>query len=329
MTTASRPSGGFRAVLKPLLLPLLQRHPIEIDRASSTFRIDGPRGRQLVSELGTAFLGGYNTMLESGLEGVAARGPDVTPHYRPFFYEGAAMGYVPRGYYASECSPETAEAALLNLDPAFKFLYYVGLGFWFGFRHPRGPERVQALEPHLDPMLFPLCYDGFAFKLGFFDYARRASVVNVLERAPEAARPWLYQGFGRSLFFVLMDDDDGFASFKASVPAARRDDLEIGRSLACAFTGVDRPGALIRYLESAPNEDDLGARLTGVTWAMTARRMNDEAYFSACLTTASEPHRELLETLPDLCDGALESASDYGDWQRRTRAAALEHYRAP
>ena len=328
MTAAARPSGGVRAVLKPLLVPLLRRDPGEIDRASRAFRIDGDHGRRLVSQLGQAFLGGYNTMLESGLEGVAAKGPEVTPHYRPFFFEGAAMGYIPRGYYSTECSPESAEAALLALNPDFKFLYYVGLGFWFGFRHPRAPERLQKLEPHLDPMLFPLCYDGFGFKLGFFDYSRRTAAAAVLERGPAAARPYLYQGFGRSLFFVYMNDEDAFASFKASAPAERRGDLELGRSLACGFTGVDRPEALIRYLDQAESDEDLGARLTGVTWAMAARRMNDREYFERCLAPASDPHRELLETLPELCDREFERADDYADWQLKTRSAVLEHYRS-
>jgi len=311
-----------------LLLPLLRRDDGEIAKRAAGFRIDDAAGRALVSDLGSAFLRGFNAMLElPGLRDVTEEGARVPVHFRPFYFEGAAMGYLPRGYYTRRFTAEQAERDLLGLDGAFLYLYYVGLGFWYGMRYPRRPDRLEGLARHLDPLYFPLCYDGFGFKVGFFDFPTRSSAMRVLERCPESRRPYIHQGFGRSLFFVYMNDPVGFASVKSALPDERRWDLEFGRSLAQGFTGIDRPRVLAEYLSTAADEVELSARLPGLTWALAARRMNDPEYFAECLGKADAPDRMLLEQLTDLCETALTESSDYGDWQSRTRDATVERYK--
>jgi len=311
-----------RGWLKPLLVPLLRRDEGEIARRVAGFRIDEPAGKVLVARLGSAFLCGYNAMLRlKSVDDVVRQGRQVTPHFRPFFFEGAAMGYLPRGYYTSGCSAENAERTLLGLDPAFLYLYYVGLGFWVGFRHPRRPERIVPLAGHLDPLYAPLCYDGFGFKVGFFDFDGDPAVTRVFERCPEQQRSFAYQGFGRALFFVYMDDERGFRELKKTLPAERSTDLELGRSLACGFTGIDRPAGLVSYVRDAADAEIRAARLVGVTWALTARRMNDAGYFASCLERVGTGDRALLSSLPDLCDAERDRATSYTDWQARTRDA--------
>jgi len=316
-----------RSLLRPVLLPLLRRDEGEIVERSAGFHIESESGRALVSDLGSAFLRGFNAMLAlPGLREVVAEGADVPVHFRPFFFEGAAMGYLPRGYYARRFTPERAERDLLGMDGAYLYLYYVGLGFWYGMRYPRRPDRLEALAPHLDPLYFPLCYDGYGFKVGFFDFPRKSSAARVLDRCPDVRRPYVYQGFGRSQYFVYMDDPEGFEAVKSALPAERRWDLEFGRSLARGFTGIDRPRVLAEYLSAAGDDATLSARLSGLTWALAARRMNDAAYFTECLGRADAPTRDLLARLPGLCEAALAESSDYGDWQSRTRDAAVELY---
>jgi hypothetical protein len=311
-----------RRWLKPLLVPLLRRDEGEIARRIADFRIDEPAGQVLVARLGSAFLGGYNAMLrQPSLGRVVEEGRHVAPHYRPFFFEGAAMGYLPRGYYTSGCSAGNAERALLGLDRAFLYLYYVGLGFWIGFRHPRHPERIVPLAAHLDPLYAPLCYDGFGFKVGFFDFDGDPAVTRVFERCPDQQQSFAYQGFGRALFFVYMDDELGFRKLKKTLPAERSTDLELGRSLACGFTGVDRPAGLVSYIRDAADAETRAARLVGVTWALTARRMNDARYFASCLEGGGAGDRALLCSLPDLCDAERDRSTSYTDWQARTREA--------
>jgi len=313
-----------RGWLRPLLLPLLRRREDEIELRSRSFRIASEDDRERVARLGRAFLGGYNAMLAaSALEHVAAAGAAVEPHYRPFFFEGAAMGYLPRGYYGAGCSVERAEADLLRMHPAFRHLYYVGLGFWYGFRHRARPRRLSELVAHVDALYAPLCWDGLGFKAGFFDFdpPDGGPARAILEGCPEAVRPWAFQGFGRAMFFVYMDDPEGFERLAARLGPARRLDLEFGRSLARGFTGLDRPEALVAYVGSAPDATLGAQRRLGVTWALTARRMNDRDYFDRCLARAGAEVRDTLGALPDLCDAALAGARSYEQWQDRTRTA--------
>jgi hypothetical protein len=319
-----------RGLLRPLLVRLLERPADEIERRADRFAIDTPEGRELVARLGEAFLGGYHAMLRlPSLGEVARRGAEVAPHYRPFFFEGAAMGYLPRGYYSDGYRRENVERDLLEMHPGFRYLYYVGLGFWQAIRHPRRPAIIEGLAPHLDPMYVPLCYDGFGFKVGFFDYSRNpARARALLDQCPPAYRPAVRQGFGRSLFFVFMDDDDGFRRERDACPAAYRLDMETGRSLATAFTGVDRPARIAEHLDAAAEDVELRARLTGVTWALAARQMNDGNYFEACMASAPRGWRDLLGRLPGLCSDTLQQSAAYDEWQGRAGAMALEAYRA-
>jgi len=317
----------MRTLLRPLILPFLRRDEGEIVRQAERFRIETNAGKALIADLGRAFLGGYNAMLESESPArVAETGMQVPSHYRPFFFEGAAMGYLPRGYFSPGYTTERAERDLVGMNPDFLFLYYVGLGFWFGFRHPKRPETLQTLAEHVDSMYFPLCYDGYGFKLGFFDYRGSGSVDRQLERCPSDLRPFIYQGFGRAMFFVYMDDEKGLGAARESVPREHHADFEIGRSLALGFTGVDRPRALLRHLTAARDADELAARLTGVTWALTAREMNDGEYLARCLGRSGETDTSLLEQLPAFCRAAREEATSYADWQVRTREAVLNFH---
>jgi hypothetical protein len=317
-----------RRLLRPLLVALLKRRPDTVDRAARSFAIAEPRSRELVRRLGQAFLDGFNAMLEAReLGDVARRGRDVEVHWRPFFFEGAAMGYLPRSLYSADAARARAERDLLALDPAFRYLYYVGFGFWYGFRHPRRPERLEELGAGVEPFHRPLCWDGWGFKRGFFDPALDASLPGDVARCAAGVRAQVWQGFGRAGFFRTMDAPERFVELARRAPAEHRHDLEQGRSLAVAFTGIDRPEGIVEHVRGAATEDELAARLTGVTWALTARRMNDAPYFESCLARAEPRARTLLAALPELCEAARADARDYADWQERTRRAVVERYR--
>jgi hypothetical protein len=312
-----------------LLRRVLERAPDEIDRRAARFAIGRPEGRRLVARLGEAFIGGYNATLRlESLRQVAEQGAAVDPHFRPFFFEGAAMGYLPRGYLFSGFTPKSAERDLLEMHPDFRYLYYVGLGFWLAMRHPRRPLAIERLGEHLNPMYVPLCYDGFGFKVGFFDYPGRPEARRLLDRCPAERRAAIYQGFGRALFFVHMDDEAAFRRERDAAGGEHREDMELGRSLALAFTSVDRPEIIAAHVAAAPDEADLRARLTGVTWALTARAMNDAIYFRRCVESAPAEWSDLMPRLPALCRKALSESRTYAEWQSRTRTAVSDAYAA-
>lgn len=313
----------MRVLWRAPLLALMRRSPQEIEKRSRSFRIASDDGRLLVAGVGGAFIGGFNAMISRpSLAQVAVDGEAVAVHFRPFFFEGAAMGYLPRGVLHAGPGRARAEADLLSLGPAYRYLYYVGLGFWFAMRSRR-PASLLAMQPHLDPMHYPLCFDGYGFKRAFYDDGSRPGILESLADAPEEFRPSLYQGFGRALHFVFMDDAAGFEALVARAPAPRRLDLEFGRALALGFTRIDRPMALVEHAASARDDDVRASRLAGLTWALTARRMNDEAYFRSCIASSPPAVQRLLARLPAECLAAFAASSRYAEWQERTRALAM------
>lgn len=316
-----------RGLWRGVLRRFLERDPAEIGRRAARFAIRNPEGRRLVARLGEAFIGGYNATLRlESLRHVAEHGAAVDPHFRPFFFEGAAMGYLPRGHLFSGFTPKSAERDLLEMHPDFLYLYYVGLGFWIAMRHPSRPFSIERLGEHLNPMYVPLCYDGFGFKVGFFDYPGRPEARRLLDRCPAERRAAIYQGFGRSLYFVYMDDEAGFRRELDAAGGEHREDIELGRSLALTFTGVDRPGTIAAHVAAALDETDRRTRLTGVTWALTARAMNDAAYFRRCVELAPAGWKDLMHRLPALCRKAFSESRTYTEWQSKTRIAVSEAY---
>ena len=317
----------MRRVLRPLLMPMLRRAPDDVLRAAQHFSARSPEGGELIAGIGKAFLGGYHAMLESrSLDAVRASGQSVAAHFRPFFFEGAAMGYLPRAYFTERAGRRRAEADLLAMDERFLYLYYVGLGFWVGFRHPGRPDALEDLAPWLNPFYVPLCYDGFGFKLAFFDYPKRKAAAAILERAPENRAAAIYQGFGRALHFVCMDDEPRFQREKGMVPAERRNDLESGRSLAFAFTGISHPERILLHLAGSADDEERALRLLGVTWALAARELTDPAYFDACLRELPPSQQALLRLLPRECRAAREESASYEEWRTKTRDRAAAAY---
>ena len=319
----------MRQLLRPILLPVLRRRPDDVEKQARHFSLEGSDSKDLVAGVGRAFLGGYHAMLEAcALSEVSAAAASVERHYRPFFFEGAAMGYLPRAYFTNGVGPDRVEADLLAIDPRFLYLYYVGLGFWYGFRHPGRPGALENLAPRLDPFYFPLCYDGLGFKIGFFDVPARPTLRSLLARAPAKRRAQIYQGFGRALFFVCMDEEGRFQREKAEAPAEHRNDLEAGRSLAFAFTGIRRPERMLLHFSSAKDADELGSRLLGATWGLTAREMNDPDYFTECVGLLKPAEQALFRLLPQRCREALSASSSYEEWRMKTKDTVVSEYAA-
>lgn len=310
---------------KPLVTRLLRRHPEEVTRRARRFAITDGVERAGLERLGRAFLLGYHAMLDGeSLLDVAAGGAGIAVHERPFYFEGAAMGYLPRSLFDRERHPERALDDLLAMGPGYRYLYYVGLGFWYGFRHPRRPERLLELCAQLEPLHAPLTFDGWGFKLAFFDRLDPAAFARRLARCPASVRPAAVQGYGRAHFFVSRDDAQGLRTVAEGLPEPYRLDLEAGCALARGFTAMDRPERIVAHVAEADGDERRKARLLGVAWAMAARKMCAPEYFEACLERAAEPQRELLRRLPELCAEAESGARDYGDWRERTAAAAIE-----
>ena len=69
------------------------------------------------------------------------------------------MGYLPRGYYDARLRRGPCRARPAGHRPRRSATsYYVGLGFWYGFRHRAAARSASsALTRHVEPLYVPLC----------------------------------------------------------------------------------------------------------------------------------------------------------------------------
>jgi hypothetical protein len=177
---------------------------------------------------------------------------------------------------------ERFETAVVPQDDPSRFLRYVGLGFWLGFRLGARAEKVDGLVRGLsDRRLRHLVHDGYGFQFGFFELARRPRRVKALRRLQGFGRASAFNGLGRSLWFFYMDrPEDGFLRARAFA----EDGLAVfgGMGLAAAFTRVDdlsRAYAVADLL----HEDERRAFEKGIRIALYCRHESDPAYLDECL----------------------------------------------
>ncbi len=201
--------------------------------------------------------------------------------FQPFAHEGGAMGYTLRRLFRYNAAH--FEATIVRPRPEFRYLYYVGLGFWSGIRKHR-PHRLARITRGLDPLHGHLVYDGYGFARTFFEVRSNPSVYRAFDRLEGYARNAAYQGVGRALFFLHMGDVDrmieeirGLGSFAPDAAA--------GVGLALVFVNPDRLDRAARLAEAMPAEWRPDIHL-GMCFGLKARSINNldafEKYVGQC-----------------------------------------------
>ena len=213
----------------------IRRGQMTIERLG--LAVSEPADVERVNSVLESFSGGFNAMIAgprfSDWEGYAEGRPVL---YRPFAHEGAAMGYPLRrglGY-----RPAAFENELVRRRPGYRYLYYVGLGFWSGMRG-HGPQRLARVVARLDPMLGPLCYDGYGFKHGFFDYLKDPDDRRRLDALEGYGRNVAYQGLGRSFYFLFCNRPEQLIEHLERL-GEHAVDGAAGVGLASVFVNPDR-----------------------------------------------------------------------------------------
>ncbi len=146
------------------------------------------------------------------------------------------MGYTLRHLFRYDAA--TFEERVVKPRPEFRYLYYVGLGFWSGMRN-HSPRRLARSVDGLDPLHRYLCYDGYGFKTAFFDYRTHANSLRRLDRLDGYAINAAYQGVGRAFFFLYMDQPDLWTEHVAKLGAYSKD-AAAGAGLAAVFVHPDQ-----------------------------------------------------------------------------------------
>ena len=299
-----------------------------VEAPTASFEVRTPWKRERIRRIGAAFLQGYNAFVRAeDPEEIHPALADLRRFYRPFAYEGAAMGFGPwswihgRGY-------DQFEHIFRALSPETLYQNYVGLGWWLGLRFGGRAEPIAQVAGALDYRYRLIVYEGLGFRHGFLRH-RRARPERAFRRFAPDARHVCYQGYGRSLWFVYMDAlDHAFAKI-ARLDPAYHGDCSSGIGLGVAYSLLDRIESVAGIAACVP-ERWRADFLQGAAFGWEARSRADRKLFDfhaarlpaheraqveACLRAVHDARAQLEEEGHD--------ESFYEAWRRRTRAALL------
>lgn len=323
-----------------LLMPalrLFKRSGDEVTVARRRFHAYEPDHIAEVESIGRAFISGFNAMLDHRRLDDVRQVCDRHPAYlRPIAFEGAAMGFGLRSWSRCGWRLEEFDEFIAQLNPRYLYLYFVGLGWWFHQRYKHNPATVDRLMEKLNPHYRPLCHDGFGFKTGFYEYLSDPSAISRFHGFSGYGPHACFQGFGRSLWFVYRDAHSDLFACLDSIEPRYRGDGYAGLGLAVGFTQVENLSYAFDFLQQVqePYRDEF---LLGLTFALAARQMNDEAYFGQQIAKLDPDWQTFVSDSLRACDESFEEAVEtiqsdrvYEKWRELTRKRVAEHWsRAP
>ena len=146
-------SGWWRYVFR-----LWRIRPSQMTVRHLRLQVTDPSDIERVDSILASFAGGFNQMIATPAESDwQTYCQSQSALLRPFAEEGAAMGYTLRRLFLYDAAD--FESRIVKPRPEFRYLYYVGLGFWSGMRN-HSAQRVARIVEGLDPLHHFLCYDG-------------------------------------------------------------------------------------------------------------------------------------------------------------------------
>jgi hypothetical protein len=284
-----------------------------------------------VNSILASFLSGFNrTLTARSLTGAVAHCDAQPALNRPFAHEGLAMAYTPRRLM--RYSAEDFETRIVKPNPEFRYLYYVGLGFWAGMRN-QAPHRLSRITEQLDPLHRFLCFDGYGFKIAFFDWPKNHATLRRLDRFNGYERNAAYQGVGRALYFLHMDEPERMIERTASL-GDHAVDAAAGIGLAAVFVSPDRLERAIELAAHMPASWQPHVHL-GMCFGLKARSINDLEQFERDVERMPPPTCEAIFASIRECDRLellvrSERVDDgYRVWRQRVTAWMEGHVAYP
>lgn len=243
--------------------------------------VDSAEDVERVDTILASFAGGFNAMItRPTAEAARSFCASLPALYRPFAEEGQAMGYLPRRLGRFDAAD--FESQIVKRQPEFRYLYYVGLGFWAGMRNYR-PARLRAMVDGLDPLYGNLCFDGYGFQRAFFHYQKDPSALRKLDEFEGYDRSAAYHGVGRAFWFLYMARPELMVSQMASL-GPRAADVAAGAGLAAVFVNPDRLAAAQSLARAMPAKWQPSFHL-GMCFGLKARSVNDNDEFQLHLSS--------------------------------------------
>jgi len=273
-----------------------------------------------VNQICAHFAAGFNDMILSPWgRRWAGRCESLPALYRPFYAEGAAMGY-PLSQLLTPWRGDV-ESRLVRRDQRYKYLQYVGIGFWSAMRG-HSPAALERRVGGLDPLYRFLCFDGYGFKLGFFDYGRDSGCLRRLEGFTGYARSVAFQGVGRSFWFRFLNDPASLIEHVGRL-ADHELDAAAGVGLAAAFVHTDDLERVFRFAGQAAPVHWRPHLALGMTFALKARDLAGPDALEEWLGGVGEPRRRAIRAAVEQCDRIErqvryeKKADGYRAWRQR------------
>jgi hypothetical protein len=231
----------MNGLLAPALVRL-RRAVFGIRPEETTFRKRGfrpgrPEAQMRLENIGSTFVSGYHTALQSDNSGdLAVLLDSIDFEFRGFAFEGAAMALTLLAHLAPWRQNRFAEF-LAGPGGRHAYMLHIGAG-WAYARLPWLRFRPDHAARNCDPLMRWLTLDGFGFHEGYFAWARAGEKQLIPRGIRGYARRAFDQGLGRSLWFVNCADAKRVAETIQHFDASRHADLWSGIGLACAYAGA-------------------------------------------------------------------------------------------
>lgn len=293
--------------------------------------VSAPADVERVNSILESFAGGFNAMIarpsKAAWKGYCESLPALN---RPFAEEGAAMGYTLRGLFSY--SPAQFETDIVRPRPEFRYLHYVGLGFWSGMRN-HDARRLAQVVTGLDPLHGYLVFDGYGFKHAFFDYPKDETILRKLDSLDGYARNAAYQGVGRALWFRFMDRPDLFIEHVSRF-GVHAVDAAAGAGLASVFVNPDRLEMARAWAAKMPAEWQPHVHL-GMCFGLKARSINNVEQFERDTAGLDSRVKDAIFASIRECDRIellvrAESGEDkYRNWRSRVTEWMMDHVEYP
>ncbi|MCA2219262.1 DUF1702 family protein [Jidongwangia harbinensis] len=320
----NRPRHRRGTLTRRVVLTASARDPERFEPLLDSFVLRDDWQRARTRTVLGSFLRGYHAFARAvDLDEVHADLAGVDRYYRPFAYEGAAMGFGPwaflnrRGY-------RDFDAVLGEFHPQTVYQNYVGLGWWLATRPALSRPGTAAVTGMLHPHFRLLPYEGIGFRAGFLG-AGRTSVTRSFARYGAGPAHVCFQGYGRSLWFACMGDLGRAAALIGALPAEVHGDCWSGLGLGFAYSWLDRAEYLAQVVSWVPDEFRADF-FQGTAFGWEARQRADRPLFDALTGRLGEAQRVYIagslravaRARDDLADRGVRD-SFYLAWRAGTR----------
>jgi hypothetical protein len=275
-----------------VVLAATTRDPDRFDDLLSRFVLRDDWQRDRTRTVLRSFLAGYRAFAR-------AQDPDevheqlsgIDRFYRPFAYEGAAMGFGPWAYLTGH-GYRDFDTVMAAFHPHTVYQNYVGLGWWLAVRPPMARPPTAAVTALLDPHYRLLPYEGIGFRAGFLG-GGRVLTTRAFGSYGDDPRRVCFQGWGRSLWFACMGDLDHAADRIAALPGEVRGDCWSGLGLGFAYSWLDRAEHFAQVMSWVPHEFRADFR-QGTAFGWEARQRADRGLFDELTARLSEAQRRYI-----------------------------------